>query len=59
MLNKLKAMLELGKIKAFSFMSELRMEFETYTEEPGKRNGDNHWDLISAVYQGAWYLDRM
>lgn len=33
MVSKLRSYMELGRVRAFSFMNTLRLEFETYTDE--------------------------
>lgn len=37
MVSKLRSFMELGWVRGFSFMDKLRLEFETYTDERGKR----------------------
>lgn len=65
MKNKLRAGLDLGNLKWFSFMNQLRMEFEAFSDEAeNKRMNWNHFDLIKSMFQAyrwaekSWYLEK-
>lgn len=47
-IGKLKAAIEFGQLKAFSFQIDLRKEFELYTAEQ-KRNNGHHFDILMAL----------
>lgn len=59
MVSKLRSFMELWWLRGFSFMNQLRLEFETYTDEKGVRVKWHHWDMISSLYQAVWFIDRM
>lgn len=57
MKSRLSTVLELGTLKAFSFMTHLRQEFETYTDDGEKsRKFGHHYDMLSTLMMISWWL---
>lgn len=57
MLGKMKTAMSMNQLRWFSFMSELRLEFETF-DETGHRVDGHHHDLISALRTGIRYASK-
>jgi hypothetical protein len=57
MLGKMKTAMSMNQLRGFSFMNELRLEFETF-DESGQRTDGHHHDLIAALRTGIRYASR-
>lgn len=59
MKNRLRAWLDLGNLKWFSFMNALRIEFEWFSEEAeNKRKWNHHFDLLKSMFQAFWWAEK-
>lgn len=59
MKNRLRAWLDLGNIKWFSFMNALRMEFESFSDKTeNERKWWNHFDLLKSMFQAYWWAEK-
>lgn len=57
MLGKMKTAMSMNQLRGFSFMNELRLEFETF-DESWERTDGHHHDLISALRTGIRWASR-
>ena len=59
MVGKVKTAMSMKQLRGFSFMNELRSEFESYDEmNSGMRTDGHHHDLISALRTVVWWISR-
>lgn len=59
MIGKVKSAMSMGMLVGYSFMNELRAEFESYDEDSSVRKDGHHFDILSSLRGVVWYADKM